>query len=145
MLRWSRTATFLEILAMLVENQTPLAEAVMLAAEATGDPHTLQAARQLATALRQGRSQPADGEPAFSPLVDWLMLAASRDAALLPALKHSAAAYHRRARHQADLARVFLPVCLTVAVGGTITVLYALTLFLPYVGMLKSLSLGVGV
>ena len=39
MLRCSRTATFLEVLALLVENETPLPEAVVLAAEASGDPH----------------------------------------------------------------------------------------------------------
>ena len=37
MLRWSQTATFLEILAMLVENQVPLPEGVVLAAGAMGD------------------------------------------------------------------------------------------------------------
>ena len=52
MLRWSRTATFLEILALLVENHTPLDEAVTLAGEASGDRQTLRAARQLAAMLR---------------------------------------------------------------------------------------------
>ncbi len=44
MLRCSRTAAFLEILALLVENHTPLAEAVGLAGEASGDPQTLRGA-----------------------------------------------------------------------------------------------------
>ncbi len=144
MLRWSRTATFLEILALLVENQMPLEEAVALAGEASGDPVTLSAARQLAATLRQGRVEPAPGEPALPALLTWLMLAARRDGALLPALQHSAAAYHRRARHQADMVRVFLPVLLTVAIGGTVTALYALTLFIPYTTMLCKLSLGMG-
>lgn len=144
MLRWSRTATFLEILALLVERETPLAEAVVLAAEACGDWRTLQAARRLAAALQRGQTRPAAGKPAFPPLVEWLMLAAGRDGALLPALKHSAAAYRRRARDQADLVRVFLPVCLAAVIGGGITLLCAAALFVPYAAMLKSLSVSVG-
>ena len=90
MLRWSRTATFLEILALLVENQLPLHEAVLLAARASGDPDTLRDARQLAIMLEQGQSGTggAGVSPvAFSPLIQWLMLAAPRNGTLLPALK----------------------------------------------------------
>ncbi len=140
MLRCSRTATFLEILALLVENQTPLPEAITLAAEASGDPATLQAGRQWAAALASGQTLPRSHEPAFPPLVHWLFVAAGRDGALLPALRHAAAAYHRRARHQSDLLRIFLPIFLTVAVAGGATALYALALFLPYVSMLYTLA-----
>ena len=140
MLRCSRTATFLEVLALLVENETPLPEAVVLAAEASGDPRTLRSARQLAAALQNGQTQPAGGGPAFPPLVNWLLLAAGRDGALLPALRHAATAYHRRARRQSDLLRLFLPIILTIAVGGSVTALYALTVFAPYAAMLRSLS-----
>jgi general secretion pathway protein F len=141
MLHCSRTATFLEVLALLVENQTPLPEAVGLAAEASGDPQTMQLARQVAVALQNGQPQPVDG-PALPPLIKWLLLAASRDGALLPALRHAASAYHRRARHQSDLLRLFLPIIMTIAVSGGVTALYALLLFAPYAAMLRSLSGG---
>ncbi len=139
MLRCSRTATFLEVLTLLVESQTPLPEAVVLAAEASGDPQTLRMARQMAATLQNGQTQPAGGA-ALPPLVNWLLLAAGRDGALLPALRHAAAAYHRRARHQSDLLRLLLPVLLTVVVGGGVTALYALALFVPYTTMLRSLA-----
>ena len=140
MLRCSQTATFLEVLALLVENQTPLPEAVVLAGEASGDPRTLQVARQMAATLQNGQTKPIGGGPAFPPLVNWLLLAAGRDGALLPALKHAAMAYHRRARHQSDLLRLFLPIFLTIAIGGSVTALYALALFAPYAAMLRSLA-----
>jgi type II secretory pathway component PulF len=140
MLRYSRTATFLEVLALLVENQTPLPEAMVLAAETSGDRRTLQSARQVAIALQGGQTQPAVGGPAFPPLVNWLLSAAGRDGALLPALRHAAAAYHRRARRQSDLLRLIAPVVLTIAVGGSVAALYALTLFVPYAAMLRSMS-----
>ncbi len=132
----------LEILALLVENQMPLEEAVILAAQASGDPQTLRSAQRLAAALQQGRIEPARGEPAFPPLIAWLMFAARRDGALLPALRHAAAAYHRRARYYSDMARTLLPVLLTLVIGGTITAVYALTLFVPYTTMLRALSKG---
>ena len=140
MLRYSRTATFLEILALLIENQTPLPEAVVLAGEASGDPRTLQSARQMAVTLQNGHTHPVGGGPVFPPLVNWVLLAAGRDGALLPALRHAATAYHRRARYQSDLLRLFLPTFLTIAVGGSVTGLYALALFVPYATMLRSLA-----
>lgn len=140
MLRCSRTATFLELLALLVENQAPLPGAVVLAAEASGDPATLHSARQVAAALQNGRTQLAEDAPVFPPLIRWLLLAAGRDGALLPALRQAAATYHRRVRRQADLLRLFLPIFTTIAVGGSVTALYALALFLPYSFMLRGLA-----
>jgi type II secretory pathway component PulF len=140
MLRYSRTAAFLEVLTLLVENQTPLDEAVELAAEASGDRSTAQSARQLADALRSGQTLPAGDGARLSPLLCWLLMAAGRDGALLPALRHAATAYHRRARHQADMARVFLPVLLTVVIGGSVTASYAFAVFVPYVDILHALG-----
>jgi general secretion pathway protein F len=141
-LRWSRTATFAEVLALLVENQVPLDEAVVLAAETSGDPRMVPAARQLAAALKQGgRLYPhAPSRKTFPPLLMWLMSTAGQHTALLPGLKHAAEAYHRRAQHQAELARVFLPVVLTLVLGGSVALLYVLTLFLPYTSLLRALG-----
>jgi len=133
LLRLSRTATFLEVLALLIESETPLPEAIVLAAEASGDPQTVRTARQVSIALQSGQMQRA---PTFPPLVNWLLLAAGRDGALLSALRNSASAYHSRARRQADMLRVFLPVFLTVVVAGGVTTLYALALFIPYTTIL---------
>jgi type II secretory pathway component PulF len=139
MLRYSRMATFLEVLTLLIENQTPLPEAVILAAEASGDPPTLRLARQVADTLQNGQTHLA-GDATLPPLINWLLLAAGRDDALLPALRHAAAAYHRQARHQSDLLRLLLPIFLTIAVGGTVTALYVLAVFAPYVAMLRSMT-----
>jgi general secretion pathway protein F len=135
-----QTATFLEMLALLVENLTPLPEAVVLAARASGDQQTLQLAGRIAAALDSGQTGTSGTRPAFPPLVNWLLMAAGRDGALLPALRHAAAAYHRRARRQSDLLRLFLPISLTIVVGGTVTALYALALFVPYTTMLRAMS-----
>ena len=141
-LRWSRTAAFAEVLALLVENRVGLDEAIVLAAEACGDRRMVPAARQLAAEIRRGENldRNVPGRKEFPPLLLWLMSTAERHTALLPALKHAAETYHRRAQHQAELARVFLPVVLTLVVGGSVALIYALTLFVPYTSMLRALG-----
>ena len=63
-----------------------------------------------------------------------------RDGALLTALRSSAAAYRRRALHQAEFIRVFLPVVLTVGIGGSVVLAYAVTVFAPYAAFLRFLE-----
>jgi general secretion pathway protein F len=164
-LRWSRMATFLEILTLLVEQQMPLDEALTLAGQASGDADLAAEAQARARAVRRGESAgeglsqvsrglsqvssdetgtvplgPLAPPGVLPPLVDWLLGGPSRQDMLLPALRNVADDYHRRAQHQVDLARVLLPVLITLGVGGTVALLFALTVFLPYVTMLKSLA-----
>jgi len=142
MLKWSRNAAFADILGLLVENSVPMPEALMLAAEASGDKRLMDAARHASEMVKSGQSLVGhDGQlTAFPPLLRWLLPAASQKNILVPALKHAAEMYNRRAEHQADLLRVFTPVVLTVCVSGVITCLYALTLFIPYTTMLRALA-----
>ncbi|OHB72501.1 MAG: hypothetical protein A2V70_00835, partial [Planctomycetes bacterium RBG_13_63_9] len=142
MLRWSRTATFLEVLALLVDSDVPLHDAVTLAAGASGDPRMLAAAKDLAAMLERGQ-QPDRSQghgKCLPPLLCWLIAAGRRHGTLLPALRHAADTYARRARHQAHLASVLLPIVFTLAIGGGITLFYALTLFAPYTSMLRGLG-----
>ncbi len=142
-LQWSRTAAFVELLTLLLENRVPLDEAMVLAADASGDPQWRPAIKNLAAVLRRGetpskRHLAATGMP---PLLRWLISAGQRHDALLPALKHAAETYRRRAEHRAKLARTFLPMVLTITIGGTAVLIYALLLFVPYVGMLRALGM----
>jgi len=142
MLRWFRIATFAEVLALLVENRVPLPEGVVLSAEATGDPRMIRAANGIADALRRGEPLDRRGalRRAFPPMLHWLMVTGQSRGALLPALRHASESYHHRARRQADVARIFLPVLLTVAIGGTVTLFYALLLFAPWTQVLRAMS-----
>jgi type II secretory pathway component PulF len=141
-LQYSRSATFLDVLALLVESKMPLDEAVSLAAAASGDRETIRASRRATEMIRKGQMQPGRplADPAFPPLMNWLVFAACRGGILVPALQHSAEAYHRRARLQSDLVRALLPAMLTILIGGTITAAYALMLFIPYITLLENLS-----
>jgi len=94
---------------------------------------------------------PADGTPTnasrrcpvpatLPPLLHWLILGGRSQAALLPALRHTAENYHAQAQFQAELARTWLPILFTLFVSSTITLLYTLSLFVPYTSMLKELA-----
>ncbi|MGD0900686.1 MAG: type II secretion system F family protein [Thermoguttaceae bacterium] len=114
MLRWSRTAVQVEVLALLVESRVPLDESLRLAGEACGD-------------------------WPLPPLIKWLT-AGGGQPALAAALRHASDTYRRRARQQAELARVFLPMLVTLGTGGVVTLAYGLALFWPYVKILRALE-----
>jgi len=142
MLRAHRVAAFAEILALLVENDAPLPESVVLAAEAAGDRRMIRAAGEVSEALKRG--EPWDGrtraDRAFPPMLRWLMTTGQRRGALLPALRHAADTYQRRARRYADSATIFLPVVITAVVAGGAVLMYAILLFAPWTLAIQHLS-----
>jgi len=140
MLHYSQAAAFLDILALLVEHEVPLPEALRLAGQSAGESQLAAAARQMATSLEAGQALTESITAPFPPLVRWLLQAGNRGNLLGPGLRHAAASYHRRARRQADLLRVFLPVVLTIGIGGSVTMAYALALLLPYIHLLRGLA-----
>jgi general secretion pathway protein F len=142
LLRQVAAANFAELLALLVEHQTPLPEAVDLAARATGDRRLTRAALALADDLRQGQSMPrARDVPAGVPgLLRWLLAYGNRQGHLAPALRNAAEMYHRRARLRAELIRTFLPTVAMLLVGASVTALYALTLFVPFSVLLRQFA-----
>jgi type II secretory pathway component PulF len=139
--RSARTATVAEVLAMLVEHDVPLERSILLAAGTIGDRRTLRAASQIAEAIERGEPIPQSrGGGAFSPFLSWLLAAASGRGVLLAALRHASSVYRREAERQADVAQFLVPILLTLVIGGTVTVLYALLLFLPWTSLLYDLS-----
>jgi general secretion pathway protein F len=149
----SRAASFADMLALLVEHQTPLGEAVVLAAEATGDPRLTLAAKQLAADISAGAAPKgtvpfcsADSAKGDSPLAEippllrWLIATGGSQATFAAALRDAADTYRRRAIRRADWLRLYLPMLLTLGIGGTVVVLYALSLFVPWTSMLYQLT-----
>jgi general secretion pathway protein F len=154
-LRWSRAAAFTDILTVLLENRVPLDGALRLAGQACGDPGLAAAASEMAAGVRRGGASPRGrGLP---PLLIWLIAGTSlpspsergagsegvlppvSDSTLLPALRHAADHYHRRARQQAELAQVLLPALASVGIG-VVVMCFAVAVYLPYVTILKALG-----
>jgi type II secretory pathway component PulF len=141
----SRAASFADMLALLVEHQTPLGESVVLAAEATGDPRLTLSAKHLASDISAGvaAGEPealAPGTAEIPPLLRWLIATGGNQTTFATALRDAADTYRRRAIRRADWLRLYLPMLLTLGIGGTVVVLYALSLFVPWTSMLYQLT-----
>jgi general secretion pathway protein F len=145
LLQDAHAAGFAETLALLVEHETPLPEAVVLAAETTADRRLIAAARQLAAEIVAGRQQSAAATESANPndrqhgtqssqlppMLHWLIRSGAEQKDFAAVLRQSADTYRRRAIARADWLRWRLPVVLTVGVGGTATLLYALAFSSP--------------
>ncbi len=147
MLRAARRSTFVDILTLLVRNDVPLDEALLLAAEASGDARMIRAVGPLAKAITSGEysSQGCSSSDlktaGLPPLLSWIMSSGGPRGTLLSALEHAAEIYHRRARHYAETARLMVPIVLSLVIGGSVTLAYALVMFVPYVSLLKTIAL----
>jgi len=142
MLRNYQVATFSELMAMLLEHQVPLHEAVLLAAQATGGSRLKEASLQIAVALQRGEPLGPTFEAAgcLPPLLVWLMSSGQQRDALVPALRQAADIYQQRAHHQAEAARVFVPVFLTMFLGGGVTLAYALVVLGSWFSVMRALA-----
>ncbi|HUY91374.1 MAG TPA: type II secretion system F family protein [Pirellulales bacterium] len=142
LLFWSQAGAFADVMALLIEQEVPFDEAIVLAAEASGGSKLCDEAQRVAGAVREGR---ALGDclalaPSFPPLLAWLIQTGQQRGTLALALRHSAETYRQRARQRGDATRLFLPIVLTAVVGGGTVLLYAVLLFWPWISLLNSIS-----
>jgi type II secretory pathway component PulF len=138
-----RMATFAEVLSLLVKQQVPMEDSIVLAAEASGDGTITRASRQIAERLRRGEvlKHREDLPGGFSPLLGWLLLTSNRQPELSQALSHSASVYRHRAERAGTWTAIYVPIFLTVVLGGTATLICGLVTVVPIARLLYHLSL----
>jgi general secretion pathway protein F len=137
-----RAASFADLLGLLVAHEVPLADAVELAAESTGDSKMIQGSATVAAGIRRGDSVEAltREAPGIPPMLRWLIATGYRQGSLVPALNHAAASYRRRATNQASLIRAMLPSVLLLVVGATGTIFFTVTIIYPFTRLLSQLA-----
>ena len=142
-----RASGFAGMLAMLVEHEVPLPEALPIAAEAVGGRRLEEQARRRAEAIGRGEvGVEADPGPfrrgthGFPPLLRWVLSGGADGPRLAPALRAVEVTYRRRALRRAEMIRVILPSLLLVAIGGVAAVLLAATLFVPWTALIEVLA-----
>ena len=140
--RSCQAATFAEVLALLVEQEAPLAEGLRLAAAASGSPPMVADAESLAAAVERGEtpSQCLTHARRFPPLLGWLIATGQERGPLVPALRHAAVSYRQRAMRRAEAIQRYLPVAWSLGLGGTTVLVYALLLFGPWFSLLRTIS-----
>jgi len=144
---WSQAATLAELLRLLVERGLPLDRALVLAGDAVEDRRMRSAAHRLAASVRSGEiTGPAPGDTSYTdragfPLLVRLALRHASNRSLMTAgLAEAATMYRERAIRAAEWYSEYMPILLTLAIGGTITLAFALSIFWPYASTLRELA-----
>lgn len=141
-LRDERMAIFADILALLLRQQVPLVQALVLAAEASGDIGLRRVSQDVAERLERGevltgREQMPGG---FPPVLGWLIASGAQSSDLSEALSHTAGTYRERAARTGLWTAVYLPIVMTVGIGGTATLILGLITFTPIVKLWYGLA-----
>lgn len=143
MLQDFRWASFCENLALLVSHDVPLCEALSLAADGVLAGERAQRVHSFAAELRAGvRINPAHSAACAGVprLLAWLLTVEQPQQSLVAALERLAANFRRRSLRRSDWLRYYLPIILTIVIGGSAALLFGLSLFMPLAELLERLA-----
>ena len=137
-----RSAIFADTLAALLAGGAPLAESLLLAGTAAEDVELHAGSKELAVLLAHGQMPPDDSSAArrFPPFLRWAVWHSEATTGRVRALEMAAGLYRAAAARRAAQLRTTAPLVASIVIGGSVTMLYALALFLPIVQMLTQLS-----
>ena len=155
-------ANFADQLAMLLENNVPLAEGLPLAAAATGDSSLVAAAETITEAGKKGAGTFCRNGPkgtlskrfltpfcpspnqrevrALPPLLRWALTSDLGEEPLAPILRFASATYRQAAEHREAVWNVAIPALAGAVLGGVFVFTYGLCVFLPVIQLLQDLS-----
>lgn len=138
----ARLAYWAQLMALLLEHQTPEAEAIELAVRACGDSFMIERIEAIATMIRTGHAPGLTewtkaGVPALGAwAVTWPGPVHNR----VSTLRMMSQAYSAHARHRMMFGSSLLPIICLVSIGGLFALFYGLLLFLPISRMYRSLA-----
>ncbi len=141
--RYFQYANFAELLALMVEHQVPLPEALRLTAEATGDARLQRSGRQLAESIESSEHAAGFGVRRFGfpPFLFWVLTCGQSAGGMAKLLRHAASIYRRQGVNLSHWLKIVFPIVAAVVIGGGVTILYALTLFGPLSQLWNDLGL----
>jgi len=140
LLRAGRMATLADTLALLIEHHVPCHQALLLAAEASGDRRFRESVGPLAQRLERGEVVTSRDLAGMPPLLTWLLSARLEQPRMVSCLRRMADSQRRQAEWLSRWLSIYLPFWLTVSIGGTATALYVLSVIGPWCRMLYDLS-----
>jgi type II secretory pathway component PulF len=142
LVRSARLAAFTELLAILIDFETPLPEAFELAGGASSEPIMAAAAHEVKRELEMGRplAEALRGRGLVPEWVAWLTGLGERRGALAKALHQIAEMYRRQVELRAGLLRSVLPPFLIICTAGVLVTFFALAMMLPMIKLIEALS-----
>jgi type II secretory pathway component PulF len=137
-----RCACFAESLASLEERNVPLDRALALSAGVCGERSLAEGVRSLAAMVSSGSSVNIDSAEAhhFPPFMRWALFQSEPTVARKRALRMAAALYRESSSNSMRRARIIAPIIGLVLLGGSVTLMYGLALFVPVTQMLKAVA-----
>jgi general secretion pathway protein F len=138
--RASRLATLSDLLALLVGNSVPLAEAVEMASAAVGSKTIMAGGKQLAHQL--GRGEAIRGVPTgFPPLLAWTIAGARSQPQLVRSLRRAADVYREEAARRSQWLMAYVPLVATIGICGGLVFVYAALTLGPWLALMYRISL----
>ena len=137
-----RCAHFAASLRELLEAGTPLDTAVRIAGDASNDANLRAGSHLLADDVACGGLPSDDSRAAslFPPFLRWAVWHADETTGRSRALQIATRLYREAADRRIERLRMLAPIAVLIALGGTVTLLYGLALFAPFVELLRSLA-----
>lgn len=139
--RWRELAEFSRLMEILLDQRTPLPEALKLAAAGAGAAHLSAACRQSAQWVARGGAlvDCVDRHWSFPPSLRPFLQQAARGASLARSFGAAAEMFERRITSYATMWEVILPPIL-LALIGLLVGFVILGVFLPMLGLMESLT-----
>ncbi len=138
-----RWAHFAETMASLEKEKLPFSKALEIAADGCGDNSLANGARSLAAVAASGESlnPESPGALRFPPFMRWALFQSEDTVGRERALQMAAALYREASNYNIGRAKIIAPILGVVALAGSVTLLYGLTIFVPVVQMLKAVAM----
>lgn len=133
---------FCQTLSVLLENRTPLPEALRLASESLGDARIEREAGRLAERLERGEAV-TEGwrtSPVFSRLLQWMMSSGAAAGELSDAMRRAGEMSLKRAWWRLEWLKRAFPALVLVVIGGSVAMVYGLAVFLPLSELIERLT-----
>lgn len=123
-----RMALFADTLALLLEHDVPMDEAVALATGSSGDRRIRESGQVLAERIRRGEIA-STGEDVIGapPMLGWLLFHHRDRNRLVRSLRRIADSLRRHADWMSLWLSIYLPTWLTIGLGGSLALAYALS------------------
>ena len=130
------------MLSLLLKQEIPLPESLRLAGEASGDESLHGEAVLIAESLERGEEGNSidESQTVIPTLLRWQLMAQKPTPQLVKSLRATSHSQQRRANQLADLLAQQLPVILTIGVGGSATLLYAMAVMGPWYSLLTHIA-----
>jgi type II secretory pathway component PulF len=142
LLRAARLAAFADLLAILVDHEVPLPEALELAGAASADPVMASTIRDVVRDLNLGMplAEALRGRGLVPAWVSWMAGVGEKRGNLGQSLRQVAEIYRRQVELRAALVRNVLPPFLIISMAGVFIILFVGTVMSPMYKLLEGLS-----